>query len=81
MCSARRFGLHDIATHSLLGGQHGEESEEGQDREEKEEEGQEEVLSGLNDAIDIPHVESSVAKAGEAEGQSAQCCCEWPRRL
>jgi hypothetical protein len=43
MCSARRFGLHDIATHSLLGGQHGEESEEGKDREEKEEEGQEEV--------------------------------------
>jgi hypothetical protein len=31
-----------IATHSLLGGQHGEESEEGQDREE--EEGQEEEV-------------------------------------
>ena len=35
------FGLHCFvtATHSLLGGQHGEESEEGKGREEKEEEG------------------------------------------
>jgi hypothetical protein len=33
----------DIATHSLLGGQHGEESEEGKDREEKEEEEGQEV--------------------------------------
>ena len=39
-------GLHrsEIATHSLLGGQHGEESEEGQGSEEKEEEVQEEVV-------------------------------------
>jgi len=32
----------------------------------------------LNDAIDSD-VESSVAKAGEAE-RSAQCWCKWPRR-
>jgi hypothetical protein len=43
----------DIATHSLLGGQHGEESEEGQDREEEEGEEEEEVTSwNKNDAID-----------------------------
>jgi hypothetical protein len=36
---------YDIATHSLLGGQHGEESEEGKEGREEEEEVQEEVAS------------------------------------
>lgn len=40
----------DIATHSLLGGQHGEESEESEEGQEGEEE--EEVTLLLNDAID-----------------------------
>ncbi len=35
----------DIATHSLLGGQHGEESEEGTCEEEEKEEDEEEVLN------------------------------------
>jgi hypothetical protein len=52
----------DIATQSLLGGQHGEESEEGEEGEEGQEE---EVVFFFNDAIDS-NVESSVAKAGEA---------------
>ena len=37
----------DIASHSLLGGQYGEESEEGKGREEKEEEEGEVTLRGL----------------------------------
>ena len=37
----------DIASHSLLGGQYGEESKEGKDREEKEEEEGEVTLRGL----------------------------------
>ena len=61
--SIRDLHRSDVATHSLLGGQYGEESEES---EEGQEEGQQVVLL-LNDAIDSD-VESSVAKAGEAEG-------------
>ena len=57
----------DIASHSLLGGQYGEESKEGKGCEEKEEE-EGQVTIRLNDAIDSD-VESSVAKAGEAQGQ------------
>lgn len=57
-----------IATHSLLGGQHGEESEEGKEGQEEEGE-EEEVVSSSDDAIDTPRVESSVAKAGEASIQ------------
>ena len=42
----------DIATHSLLGGQHGEESEESEEGQEGEEEEGEEVTFLLNDAFD-----------------------------
>ena len=42
----------DIATHSLLGGQHGEESEEGKEGEEGEEEEEEVASLDCNDAID-----------------------------
>jgi len=43
--------VHLIATHSLLGGQHGEESQESEEGQEGEEE-EEVVLLFLNDAID-----------------------------
>ena len=70
----------DIATHSLLGGQHGEESEESEEGQEGEEEGEEEVPCCLNDAFD------NLCRRQRRKGRrgprpSAQCCSEWPRRL
>ena len=58
----------DIATHSLLGGQHGEESEESEEGQEGKEEEGEEVPSFWNDAFDAC-CRRRVAKAGEAEGR------------
>ena len=67
----------DIATHSLLGGQYGEESEESEEGKEGKEEEAVNLLRD-NDAID-----SNVDAASQRPARpklSAQCC-KWPRRL
>ena len=68
----------DIATHSLLGGQHGEESEESEEGQEgKEEEGEE--VTFLSERR-IRQSLSNAASQRPARPDGAQCCSEWPRR-
>ena len=68
----------DIATHSLLGGQHGEESEEGKEGKEGQEEEEDEVTF-----LSERRIRQSLSKAASqrpARPKGAQCCSEWPRR-
>jgi hypothetical protein len=69
-----------IATHSLLGGQHGEESEEGKEGQE-EEEGEEEVVLLLTTQSTFLMSRAASQRPARPKASERKCCCEWPRRL
>src|SRR3954469_3685364 len=85
-CGSNRSAMHvdsdvhrsDVATHSLLGGQYGEESEESESEEEEDQE--EEVLNLLRSTTRSTVMSTQRRKGRRGRNPNSATLLRWPRR-